>query len=91
MTPQSQDLQSKGAFLQWRPITYTAKVPSISNSTELCVYELTNVNDPEVALRDTLTYKYYGPELNEMLVQQTIVSLGSKEDGFYKKTNYSSW
>lgn len=91
VTPQARDGFYKGAFLQWRPVVYTAETPTVGNSTELVTYDLGTVFDPETRLKYSLAYKYYGSRLNDCLVQRTVVSLGSKEDGFYKETNYSSW
>lgn len=91
MTPQAQDHLYKGAFLQWRPIVYTAKIPNVGNSTELNVYDLDRVPDPEKQFSNSLVNKFYGSDLNKTLIQLAVVSLGSKEDGFYKETNYSSW
>lgn len=91
MTPQSQDHLYRGVFLQWRPVAFTYEVPSLVNSTEVLTYNVTDVSVSDDELKDTLAYKYYGSDLNDQLVQQTVVSFGFAEDGFYKKTNYSSW
>ncbi|KAL0269738.1 UNVERIFIED_CONTAM: hypothetical protein PYX00_007373 [Menopon gallinae] len=90
-TPQSQNHLYKGVFLQWRPVAFTYEIPSLVNSTEVLTYNVTDVLDPKVELKDTFVYRYYGSDLNNQLIQQTVVSLGFAEDGFYKKTNYSSW
>lgn len=81
----------KGGYLQWRPVAYVAKERDISYSTETSSYGVTNVKNRNARLNHTLLYAYYCSHLDNLLVQSTIVSFGLKEDGFYKKTNYTSW
>lgn len=80
-----------GGYLQWRPVAYVAKERDISNSTEINSYGVTDVKDHTAYLNHTLLYAYYSSNLDSLLVQSTAVSFGLKEDGFYKKTNYTSW
>jgi hypothetical protein len=81
----------KGAYLQWRPVAYIDKERSISNSTEINSYGVTSIKDHTECLNRTILYAYYSSDLDSLLVQTTAVSFGLKEDGFYKKTNYTSW
>lgn len=81
----------KGGYLQWRPVAYVAKERDLSNSTETRSYGVKNVTDHTSHLNNTLLYAYYSSNLDNLLVQSTTVSFGLKEDGFYKKTNYTSW
>jgi hypothetical protein len=80
-----------GGYLQWRPVAYIAKERDLSHSTETRSYGVTNVADHTTRLNNTLLYAYYSCSLDNLLVQSTRVSFGNKEDGFYKKTNYTSW
>ncbi|KAK6635644.1 hypothetical protein RUM44_000898 [Polyplax serrata] len=91
MTPKAQYQKFSGAFLQWRPIIYVTKSPSISNSSEIVTYNLTNVTDVDDTFANSLAYKFYGDDIGEYLLEQTVVSMGMVQDGFYKKTNYSTW
>lgn len=81
----------KGGYLQWRPVAYVAKERDIVNSTDINSYGVTDVKDHTAYLNHTLLYAYYSSNLDSLLVQSTAVSFGLKEDGFYKKTNYTSW
>lgn len=81
----------KGGYLQWRPVAYIAKERNVANSTETNSYGVTDVKDHTAYLNHTLLYAYYSSNLDSLLVQSTAVSFGLKEDGFYKKTNYTSW
>lgn len=80
-----------GGYLQWRPVAYVAKERDLSNSTETRSYGVRNVKDHTTHLKNTLLYAYYSCNLDNLLVQSTTISFGLKEDGFYKKTNYTSW
>lgn len=42
-------------------------------------------------LNTSLAWAYYGYNLNNVLVQGFNVSFGYSGDGFYTKTNYSTW
>jgi len=81
----------KGGYLQWRPVAYVAKERDLSDSTETRTYGVRNVTDHTAHLKNTLLYAYYSCNSDNLLVQSTTVSFGLKEDGFYKKTNYTSW
>ncbi|KAJ9584542.1 hypothetical protein L9F63_021113, partial [Diploptera punctata] len=81
----------RGGYLQWRPVAYIAKERDISNSTDTNVYGVLDVKNHTSQLNNSILYSYYSYHLDDVLVQSTIVSFGLKEDGFYKKTNYTSW
>ncbi|XP_069697302.1 glycosylated lysosomal membrane protein B-like [Periplaneta americana] len=80
-----------GGYLQWRPVAYIAKERGLSNSTDTNSYGVLDIKNHTEQLNHTLLYSYYSENLNNLLVQSTTVSFGLKEDGFYKKTNYTSW
>ena len=75
----------------WKPVAYIARERDISNSTDTNVYGILNVTNHTSQLNNSILYAYYSYILDNMLVQSTIVSFGAKEDGFYKKTNYTTW
>lgn len=90
MTPNSREGSiTDGAFLNWRPVVYTTTTPSIANSSDVGVMEPNPVNGSDLA--NTLAYKVFGDTVNQHLADDVIVSFGSSQDGFYSKTNYSSW
>lgn len=91
MTPDAESQGHHGAYLQWRPVVYTAATPSIGNSSDVGVMDPSTIDHSNLLLNGTLATKLFSEKLQEMLVQSTIVSFGSPQDGFYKKTNYSSW
>lgn len=80
-----------GGYLQWRPVAYIAKERDLSYSTDTNSYGVLDIRNHTAQLNHTLLYSYYSQNLDNLLVQSTTVSFGLKEDGFYKKTNYTSW
>nr|CAD7452824.1 unnamed protein product [Timema tahoe] len=82
---------AKGGYIQWRPVAYIAKERDLTNSTDANNYGLSNVTYPSAVLNSSAVYAFFSSSLENMLVQETVVSFGLKEDGFYKKTNYTSW
>ncbi|PSN45259.1 hypothetical protein C0J52_10341 [Blattella germanica] len=81
----------RGGYLQWRPVAYIAQERDITNSTEINSYGILDVKNHTVELNKTLLYEYYSSSVDNFLVQSTTLSFGLKEDGFYKKTNFTSW
>ncbi|XP_046626002.1 glycosylated lysosomal membrane protein-like [Neodiprion virginianus] len=78
-------------YLQWRPVSYTDAQRDVTNSTEAIHYPLTPVANHAQSANNSLLYSYYGYNIENLLMQKVVVSLGSKGDGFYKKSNYSTW
>ncbi|XP_031845138.1 glycosylated lysosomal membrane protein [Nomia melanderi] len=85
------DYQTQGAYLQWRPVSYTSISREIANATEIIQYPPLKVSDHTNAIKNSMLYCYYGDEVDNLLTQRIIVSLGAKGDGFYKRTYYSTW
>ncbi|XP_049791117.1 glycosylated lysosomal membrane protein-like [Schistocerca nitens] len=84
--------RSSGGYLQWKPVAYLAQNRDISNSTVTNVYG--PIKSPPKALDSSLLSAYYGSQLtngSQTLVQAVTVSFGESDDGFYKKTKYTSW
>lgn len=80
-----------GAYVQWRPVSYNSVSRDVTSSTETIQYPSKKVFNHTSAIENSMLYRYYGKEVNELLVQNLTVSLGSKGDGFYRKTSYSTW
>ncbi|KAJ8884714.1 hypothetical protein PR048_016572 [Dryococelus australis] len=82
-----------GGYLQWRPVAYVSKQRDLSNSTDAHSYQLSDVPHPGSVLNNSLLYAVYSYMLDTpaLLTQEAIVSFGLREDGFYKKTNFTSW
>ncbi|XP_076621100.1 glycosylated lysosomal membrane protein isoform X2 [Colletes latitarsis] len=85
------DFLTEGAYLQWIPVSYTSVSRTVTNSTETMQYPPWKVANHTVAIQNSMLYCYYGDKVNDLLMQRIIVSLGTKGDGFYKKTYYSTW
>ncbi|XP_029177398.1 glycosylated lysosomal membrane protein-like [Nylanderia fulva] len=92
-TPPYRELDSAlngGAYLQWRPVSYNSPLRDVTSSTETTQYPPKKVFGYTSAVKDTMLYCYYGNK-TDLLLQSLTISLGSKGDGFYKKTNYLTW
>ncbi|XP_014608593.1 PREDICTED: glycosylated lysosomal membrane protein B-like [Polistes canadensis] len=87
----SNETQQNCAYLQWRPVSYLSTSRSISSSTEIVQYPPFKVNDRVAAIKNSMLYGYYGQDVKDVLVQTILISFGSKDDGFYKSTNYTTW
>ncbi|XP_034184401.2 glycosylated lysosomal membrane protein [Osmia lignaria lignaria] len=85
------DFRTEGAYLQWVPISYTTVSREVTSATETMQYPPMKVTNHTDAIINSMLYRYYGDEVNEMLTQRIIISLGTKGDGFYKRTYYSTW
>ncbi|KOC69813.1 Lysosomal protein NCU-G1 [Habropoda laboriosa] len=83
--------RTEGAYLQWRPVSYTSVIRDVTNSTETIQYPPLKVSNHTSAIRNSMLYCYYGDKVDDMLTQRIIVSLGTTGDGFYKRTHYSTW
>lgn len=93
VSPRS-DHDSRGAFVQYRPVCYTTKWRTVSDSTELKQGKIksfnNNVNEIE-KFQYTLPYSYYGIELVSIVAQGTNITFGIPNDGFYSRSNYVSF
>ncbi|KAI4503788.1 hypothetical protein M0802_001191 [Mischocyttarus mexicanus] len=87
----SNETKENCAYLQWRPISYGTSDRSVSSSTEIVNYPPSKINDHVAAIKNTMLYCYYGEDVKDVLVQTLLISLGSKDDGFYKSTRYTTW
>lgn len=93
VSPRSNN-DSRGAYLQYRPICYTTKWRTVSDSTELEQGNISSFNDNEQELKKfiyTLPYSYYGYGLSSRIAQGTNITFGMPNDGFFSKSNYTSF
>uniref|UniRef100_A0A182QFW4 Lysosomal transcription factor n=1 Tax=Anopheles farauti TaxID=69004 RepID=A0A182QFW4_9DIPT len=81
---------SAGGFIEYRPVSYTHPERDVATSTETRQSQPVTVQSPAAALQTTLAYALYGSKLDSLLVQGMNVSFGVSEDGFYRKTNYTT-
>lgn len=85
---------SQGAFFQYRPVCYTTKDRTVSGSTELKQGAIRNFTNSEKLIEDfmyTLPYSFYGFTLSAHVTEHANITFGSSGDGFYSKTNYTSF
>lgn len=80
-----------GSYVQFRPISYTEESRDLGSETGLNLNKLIYIEDPKSYLNNSVAWSYYGPELDEILVQSVNVSFGTPEDGFYSHSNYTTW
>lgn len=93
VSPRSND-DSRGAFFQYRPVCYTTMSRTVSGSTELKQGEVRNFNnnvDEIEKFHATLPFAYYGYTLGSRVAQGTNITFGMTGDGFYSRTNYTSF
>lgn len=81
---------SAGGFIEYRPVSYTHPERDVATSTETRQSAPVAVQSPAATLQTTLAYALYGTKLDSLLVQGMNVSFGVSEDGFYRKTNYTT-
>ncbi|XP_063627445.1 glycosylated lysosomal membrane protein B-like [Cydia splendana] len=75
-----------GGYMQFRPVAYTQKERSVTSST---VVHVSDFNSTHIVLPNTLSRFY--PDIDEMLIEDMIVSFGEPQDGFYRQHNYTAW
>lgn len=80
-----------GSYVQFRPISYTNDNRDIGSQTGIHLNEPVMITDPKTYLNNSLALSYYGSELEKSLVQSLNVSFGQTDDGFYHRTNYTTW
>lgn len=93
VSPRSNN-DSRGAFIQYRPVCYTTKWRTVSDSTELRQGNITSFNNNAKDIdkfQYTLPYSYYGFALGSILAQGSNVTFGVPNDGFYSRSNYTSF
>lgn len=81
---------NNSAYLQWRPLSYTHSDRDVTNSTAAIYYPVKKAVVDDY-FSNNLLYKYYGEGMYDVLVQRMNISMGEKQDNFYKATNYTTW
>lgn len=85
---------SEGAFFQYRPVCYTTKYRTVSGSTELKQGDIKNFNNSEDEIEiflSTLPFSYFGYTIETKIAQRTNITFGLSGDGFYSRSNYTSF
>lgn len=78
----------KGSFLTWKPVSYTNKEPSVASSADA---KLTSTcSSTSISQKQSVAELYFNEEKN-IAVNIFNVTFGTTGDGFYTKTEYSSW
>lgn len=94
VSPRSND-DSRGAFLQYRPVCYTTKGRTVSDSTELKQGNIKSLNNNSLEIETNFMYtfpmSFYGYNLGSKVVQGSNISFGVPNDGFYLRSNYTSF
>ncbi|XP_058059539.1 glycosylated lysosomal membrane protein-like [Anopheles bellator] len=83
---------SAGGYLEYRPVSYTHPERDVATSTETRQSQPAKIESPAAVLNTTLAYAIFGAELDgaKLVVQGMNISFGVSEDGFYRKTNYTT-
>lgn len=82
----------KGAFVQYRPVSYTSAIREVSLSTETQQYAPIYLDSKKQNdVKKSLVWSYYGEEVLGYPAQGVNISFGLTGDGFYTKTNYTTW
>ncbi|XP_041367916.1 glycosylated lysosomal membrane protein B-like [Gigantopelta aegis] len=85
--------QAKGGFLQWKPVCYQKHTRSRNVATSVKKYQLGDTHNVTELLKESIAHAFYGSQLFLKGVERHAlnISFGFANDGFYTKTNYSSW
>ncbi|XP_063695819.1 glycosylated lysosomal membrane protein B-like [Culicoides brevitarsis] len=81
-------LVSPHSYIEYRPVSYTKPVRDVSDSTDTHLSKIVDATDE--FMYKSLVYAYFGFNENHML-KSVNVSFGAVNDGFYSKTNYTSF
>lgn len=89
VSPRSNN-DTRGSFIQYRPVCYISKTRSVSSSTES--RHGYPRNETDLRFDFTLPYAFYGKvEFDKKIHQAINITLGMPGDGFYSRTNYISF
>lgn len=90
VSPRS-DNDSKGSFLQYRPVCYTSVEHSVGSSTESRHGNPMKIDAAVVRFKYTLPFAYFGYAIQHKLNEALNITFGIPRDLFYSRTNYSSF
>jgi hypothetical protein len=90
VSPRSNN-DTRGSFIQYRPVCYTNENRSVSSSTESRHGYPQNATD-DIKFDFTLPFAFHGKVEFDKKIQQVVnVTFGVPGDGFYSRTNYISF
>lgn len=82
-------LSEMKGYLQWRPVSYLSFQRTLLHSTETVFYQIKNCSN--LLDKKSILYAYYGDSTENLLIEKINVTIGAFDDGFYRKSNYSTW
>lgn len=82
------NLVSPNSYVEYRPVSYTHESRDVSTSIDTHLGNIITPND--TFHYRSLIFAYFG-YTEDHLVKAVNISFGSVNDGFYKKTNYTSF
>lgn len=90
VSPRSNN-DTKGSFLQYRPVCYTSGERTVASSTETRHGNPIDIDGPIFRYKFTLPFAYFGFGLQHKLNKALNITFGMPRDLFYVRTNYSSF
>lgn len=82
---------SRGAYMQYRPVSYTSMDRLIANSTDINQSFIFNLTNGWEKANNSIAYRFYNFSLHNNFISEMNVSFGAPGDGFYKNRNYTTW
>ncbi|KAG5669157.1 hypothetical protein PVAND_017052 [Polypedilum vanderplanki] len=83
---------TKGGFIEFRPVCYNSPNRTVSSSTELSFSNPKNFDDETEEFKNSLPYMYFhNSTLTHKLKESINITFGMPNDGFYSRTNYISF
>jgi len=81
------------AYMQWKPICYTAQVRDVIDSVDVVSYPLQHASSVlhDDNIHDSILWAYFGDDIDSMTLQAMNISFGTQGDGYYNKTKHISW
>lgn len=79
---------TRGSFLQFRPVCYTSKQRSVSSSTESRHGNPTKIDSPFIRFEYSLPMAYFGYFIEQKLNEGLNITFGMPGDGFYSQSKY---
>ncbi|XP_022095872.1 glycosylated lysosomal membrane protein A-like [Acanthaster planci] len=80
----------EGSYLQWKPVSYVLTERTMENARHVYQYNLDTKRDQIKMPNASIAHAFFSAA--EMVqVGAVNISFGITKDGFFKKTNYTSW
>lgn len=90
VSPRSHN-DTKGSFIQYRPVCYTSEERSVASSTESRHGNTIKTDGVINRYKFTLPFAYFGYRIQHKLNEAINITFGMPRDLFYVRTNYSSF